>query len=107
MNDRSDSITLEIRTIAVLLTCYNRKDKTLACLKQLYDSKFASAIHFEMDVYLTDDGSDDGSGAAIKENFPDVIIISGNGKLFWAGGMRNSWNEALKKHYDGFLLLFL
>ena len=37
--------------IAVLLTCYNRKDKTLACLKSL--SKNSSSVI----VYITDDAS--------------------------------------------------
>jgi GT2 family glycosyltransferase len=79
---------------------------TIDCIKHLFDSKNACFRPFEMDVYLTDDGSVDGTSAAVKELFPTVYILHGNGNLFWAGGMRNSWKEALKKkRYDGFLLL--
>jgi GT2 family glycosyltransferase len=101
-----DSPEMKISTIAVLLTCHNRKEKTLGCLKTLFESKQACPINFEMDVYLTDDGSTDGTSSEIEKQFPSVTIFAGNGSLFWNGGMRNSWKEALrKKDYDGFLLL--
>ena len=35
----------------------------------------------------------------------NINVLSGTGNLYWAGGMRNSWNEALKNDYDGYLLL--
>ncbi len=58
-----------------------------------------------MDVFLTDDGSSDGTSEMVKELFPKVKILKGDGNLFWAGGMRNSWREALKGRYDAYLLL--
>jgi len=91
--------------IAVLLTCYNRKDLTLRALSYLFEAFDNSPNHCDMDVYLTDDASTDGTSKAIKSKFPNVILLKGDGNLFWAGGMRNSWKKALKKNYDGFLLL--
>lgn len=97
---------MKISSIAVLLTCHNRKDKTITCLDSLFKSKQLCSNDIEMDVYLTDDGSEDGTGYAVRTSFPDVIILQGDGNLFWAGGMRNSWKEAMKrKKYDGYLLL--
>jgi GT2 family glycosyltransferase len=97
---------IKINTIAILLTCYNRKTKTIACIRSVFESKQAYPEYFEMDIYLTDDGSTDGTGYEIKKQFPTVRILNGNGNLFWNGGMRNSWKDALKhKKYDGFLLL--
>ncbi|WP_097045119.1 glycosyltransferase family 2 protein [Flagellimonas pacifica] len=58
-----------------------------------------------MSIYLTDDGSTDGTSQAVKTNFPEVNILKGSGELYWAGGMRNSWNEALKGNYDAYFLL--
>ena len=49
---------------AALLTCHNRKEKTLACLKSLYRNMP------EVDVYLTDDGCADGTAEAVKSIFP-------------------------------------
>jgi GT2 family glycosyltransferase len=91
--------------IAVLITSHNRKSKTIACLKSLYQAKSNYHQELILDVYLTDDGSTDGTGEAVRQDFPNVKILKGDGNLYWAGGMRNSWNEALKNKYDGFLLL--
>jgi GT2 family glycosyltransferase len=91
--------------IAVLLTCFNRREKTLKCLQNLFSQN--SLDKYELHVFLTDDNSKDGTGQAVKEKYPDVNILKGNGKLFWAGGMRNSWRAALnsKIEFDYFFLL--
>lgn len=91
--------------IAVLLTCHNRKEKTLSCLKFLYKAQRHKDNQLEMIIYLTDDGSTDGTQEAVKELYPDINILIGNGNLYWAGGMNYSWKEALKSDYDGFLWL--
>jgi GT2 family glycosyltransferase len=91
--------------IAVLLTCFNRKEKTIACLKQLVIALNNVEETISLKIYLTDDGSTDGTGEAVKLEFPEVQVLKGNGNLFWAGGMRNSWSEALKDEFDMFFLL--
>lgn len=85
--------------IAVILTCHNRKEKTLACLRSLY--KISS--YFK--IYLTDDACTDGTSTAIKNEFPDVYIIKGDGNLFWSRGMYTAWKEAIKSDYDYYLWL--
>ncbi len=90
-------------TIAVLLTTYNRKDKTLACLQSLKAQVISTPV--TIDLYVTDDASADGTPDAIKTIYPDANIFIGSGSLFWAGGMRVSWGEAVKKGYDYYLLL--
>lgn len=91
--------------LAVILTCYNRKEKTLRCLSSLYKahSKYTSSITLK--VILTDDGSVDGTSDMVCELYPETKILKGNGSLFWAGGMRNSWTEALTGEFNGYLLL--
>lgn len=91
--------------IAVLLTCFNRKDKTLHALDNLMLAYNTISDIISLNIYLTDDGSTDGTGEAVKEKFPDAVILHGNGNLYWAGGMRNSWKEAIKGNYDAYLLL--
>lgn len=95
--------------IAVLLTCYNRKEKTVACLNSLNRALDSVRDRVNVEVFLTDDGCTDGTSDAVKNIFPSNLfhIIKGNGNLFWAGGMRVAWNEALKRHneWDYYLLI--
>ena len=91
-----------IKQYAVLMTCFNRKDVTLRCLKQLYAQQTDAA----MDVFLCDDNSSDGTFEAVRENFPDVYIFKGTGNLFWNRGMLAAWKKACKtKDYDAYIWL--
>lgn len=89
--------------IAVLLATYNRKSQTLSCLVNLFNQQVAKGITLE--VFLTDDASTDGTAEAVAREFPSVHLLKGSGSLFWAGGMRHTWNEALKSNADHYLLL--
>ena len=89
--------------IAVLLTTYNRKQKTLTCLEHLFSQKLPADVHIS--VYQTDDASTDGTADAVHKQFPQVHLLKGTGNFFWAGGMRYTWKEALKNSYDFYLLL--
>ena len=91
------------QSIAVLLTCYNRKEKTLSFLKSLTQQVAFSAL--QADIYLLDDASTDGTAKAIKALYPGVNIVQGDGNLFWAGGMLRIWKYAItQKEYEIFLL---
>ncbi len=90
-----------INRVAILLTCFNRKEKTLQCLTRLRGQIGATRIRQQ--VYLVDDGSTDGTRNAVANDFPDVNIIHGNGTLFWNGGMRLAWSEALASKHDFYL----
>ena len=95
---------MKTENIAVLLTCHNRKNKTVACLKSLYRATIPS--QYLIDIYLTDDGSSDNTSQTVSELFPEINLIKGDGQLFWAGGMRLAWKTAMeRKSYDAFLLL--
>lgn len=91
-------------TIAILLTVYNRKEKTLMCLEKLYGQELPDNVKF--DVYLTDDGCTDGTPEVVHAKYPDVNIIHGSGNLFWNRGMYTAWEAAAKiKAYDYYLWL--
>jgi len=90
--------------IAVLITSYNRKIVTLRCIEYL--KMFNLPGDIKLDIYLVDDKSTDNTGNAIKNSFPDVNVIQGNGNLFWNRGMHLAWKTASKtKKYDYFLWL--
>jgi GT2 family glycosyltransferase len=92
-------------TIAVLITCHNRKQKTVNCLNLLLKQVGINEL-FKIDVYLVDDGCTDGTPAAVNEKFPQVNIIKGNGNLYWNRGMHLAWkNAASNKNYHFYLWL--
>lgn len=83
--------------IAVLMTCHNRRETTLRCLRSLPSN---------VDVFLVDDGSTDGTDAAVKVSFPRVNVIQGAGSLYWAKGMELAWKKAVEAgDWDGYLWL--
>lgn len=94
--------------IAILITCHNRKDTTVKCLQCV-------SAQSTDDVFLVDDGSTDGTSAAVRCKFPQVKMIEGGGSLYWAKGMNLAWKTCLQqewenvgrggKLYDGFLWL--
>jgi GT2 family glycosyltransferase len=85
-------------SIAVLMTCFNRRENTLACLRSYYSQVLPEYATYT--VFLVDDGSKDATSTAITEEFPKVKIILGNGSLYWCGGMKLAWETAL--HTDNF-----
>lgn len=93
-----------MRNIAVLITVFNRKDITLKGISQLYFA-IQQISGYCFDIFLTDDGCTDGTASAVKEKYPEVRILQGNGKLYWGGGMRKAWENAVlsKKKYNYFL----
>ncbi|WP_186461842.1 glycosyltransferase family 2 protein [Mucilaginibacter pallidiroseus] len=89
--------------IAVLLASYNRREKTLAFLASLFSQRNFDVS--DIDIYLLDDASSDGTATAVAGSYPNVKVITGTGKLFWAGGMRTVWDHARSQgQYDLFLL---
>lgn len=94
---------MEHYSTAVLITCYNRKQTTLNFLESLTSQDYFKVL--QIDIYMLDDASTDGTTAAVSEKYPFVNILKGTGDLFWAGGMRKVWSYALEqKTYDLFLL---
>lgn len=95
--------------IAVLITVFNRREKTRRCLESLQRTvgpHLQDSIALE--VFLTDDGSSDGTREMLEAGewlFP-LHVLPADGTLFWNGGMINSWKAALAVGgFDGYLWL--
>lgn len=90
-------------SLAVLLTCFNRQEKTLNCLRALEKQVCLDSVI--LSIYVVDDGSTDGTAEAIRTDFPNVHVIQGDGNLFWNGGMRLAFDVASQQGYDYYLWL--
>jgi len=92
------------KRIAALLTCHNRRDKTIMCLQALYNQQEFNE-QYNLKVFLVDDGSNDGTSIAVKEGFPEVKVIQGDGNLYWNRGMHLAWSVAAKEDFDFYFWL--
>ena len=73
--------------IAILIPVFNKLDLTIKCIESLLpliDSKDFKNLRAY--IVIVDDGSADGTGSWIKTNYPDIILLSGCGNLWWSGG---------------------
>lgn len=89
--------------VTVIFTCFNRKEKTIKCVKSLIKGNKNINISF----IIVDDNSTDGTVEALKVIDNNICIINGNGNLFWSGGMRIAIDNYFKipKRSDYVLLV--
>lgn len=90
-------------SVAVILTCFNRREKTLDCIDALLAQTELNGM--TLDIFITDDGSQDGTADALIDRHARIRLLKGNGSLFWNGGMRLAWADAMLGDYDFFLWL--
>lgn len=91
-------------SIAVLLTCHNRRITTLECLNSLVKNE-AGGNKYSTKIYLVDDSSTDNTADAVAEQFPSSVILKGDGTLFWCRGMCLAFSTAAKDCHDFYLWL--
>ncbi|MBW4521208.1 MAG: glycosyltransferase family 2 protein [Scytolyngbya sp. HA4215-MV1] len=87
--------------IYILIPVHNRKSTTLACLanlKRTGDLQRYCAIVIE-------DGSTDGTGAAIQALYPEVVILPGDGNLWWTGAIAQGMQYANAQGAEFFIWL--
>ena len=97
---QTDSATCDI---AIIMTCHNRKNTTLACLKSLFNQSYL--WHIRLTIYLVDDGSSDGTSEAVSGTYPSIHIIRGSGDLYWNRGMHRGFAQAIQNNHGFYLWL--
>lgn len=74
----------------ILIPVHNNRDTTLRCLEFLSKQTFR-----DFTVIVTDDGSTDGTCAAICEQFPEVTVLRGDGNLWWTAAINMALEHVL------------
>ena len=90
-------------SLAVVLSCFNRKQKTLACLDALTANTGLEDVG--VSTVLVDDGSTDGTAEAVRASFPRVQVVVGIGDLYWCRGMHKAFEIAMHEDPDYYLWL--
>ena len=85
------------KRVEIVTPVHNRRELTLQCLQSL------SRINrdgLDVHIIIVDDGSTDGTSDAIRQHFPEVEIVEGDGNLWYTAGTNLGIETALKYNPD-------
>jgi len=91
--------------IAILLPVHNRLDLTKKTLEEL-SMRMQNSQHYKFYLVLIDDGSTDGTAEWVKHHYPEVIILMGDGNLWWSGAVNLGAKYALETLNASYLFLY-
>lgn len=83
---------LSVSRVFVVIPVHNRRDHTMACLASL-----AAQTYCPLTVIVVDDGSTDGTASLVREHHPQIVILQGNGGLWWTGATNLGIEWALRR----------
>lgn len=86
-----------LKKIELVIPVYNRRETTLQALRSL---RRIDAKNLKIHTIVVDDGSTDGTSAAIEKKFPEVQIVKGDGTLHYAAGTNRGISAALERNPD-------
>jgi len=88
--------------VAAVIPVYNRRETTLQALRSL---SHIDRTGIDLRIFIVDDGSTDGTAQAIERDFPDVVIVRGDGNLHYAAGTNVGMIAAKEWRPDHYLLM--
>jgi N-acetylglucosaminyl-diphospho-decaprenol L-rhamnosyltransferase len=89
-----------MQKLIIVIPVYNRKDLLRKCLFSFNKQTFRN-----FKIIVVDDGSTDGTGEMLSKEFPEVIILTGDGNLWWTGAINKGIRYALKMTTDSDYIL--
>ncbi len=87
----------QIQRVALVIPVHNRRETTRQALRSLARINRDNLI---IRIFVVDDGSSDGTTGMIRQNFPEVRIIEGDGTLHYAAGTNRGIEAALDWNPD-------
>jgi GT2 family glycosyltransferase len=81
--------------VCVVVPVKNRKPTTLRFI-----DNFTKSSYQNYTIVIVDDGSTDGTADYLKLNYPQVIVLHGNGNLWWSGATNEGVKYALENEFD-------
>ncbi len=88
-------------TVAIVVLTWNQRDLTLDCLASLAKMAYPA----DLVQIVVDNGSSDGTAAAVHERFPDVTVLENGDNLGFAEGNNVGIRYALARGADYVMLL--
>ena len=88
--------------VYIVTSVHNRRHFTEPFLGCLHQQKWPN-----LKIIIVDDGSTDGTSEMIREKFPQVILLHGDGNLWWTAATNVGIREALKTATDSDYVLVI
>lgn len=88
-----NNLYLNKESVYIIIPVHNRKNITLNCLDNLSKGGDLKRYH----ASVIDDGSTDGTTEAIRHLYPEVIVLSGDGNLWWTGAIKKGMEYAINQ----------
>src|SRR4030067_2042822 len=95
-----NSFIVQLPKVVTIVLNWNGKEDTLECLHSLQRSSYSNFT-----TIVVDNGSTDGSVPAIKNAFPDLVVIKNRDNLGFTGGNNIGIRHALVNGADYVWLL--
>ncbi|MDJ0703950.1 MAG: glycosyltransferase family 2 protein [Leptolyngbyaceae cyanobacterium MO_188.B28] len=83
-------------SIYIIIPVHNRRLCTLACLENLRHQDIINRYK----IIVVDDASTDGTSDVVRERYPEVEILVGDGNLWWTGAIVKGMEYAVSKDAD-------
>ncbi|MCD4781121.1 MAG: glycosyltransferase family 2 protein [Candidatus Omnitrophica bacterium] len=82
----------------------------LSCIKK-YMKYLIASINFsghkdDIKIIFVDDGSTDGTADWFKDNYPNIVVLKGDGNLWWSGAVNVGVKYALNNYSCDYILLW-
>lgn len=71
-----------MKTIWICIPVFNRVDFTIQCLASLNHQNYKN-----FKIVICDHGSSDGTSERIKNEYPEIVLLSGDSSLWWTGAI--------------------
>lgn len=81
--------------ISIVTPVHNNIEHTLTFLRSVSKIKYGN-----LETIIIDDGSTDGTSEKLQKEYPNVIVLKGDGNLWWSGSTNLGAQEAIKNKAD-------
>lgn len=96
-----------MKKIAILIPVFNNIEFTRKCLRTLGELISNDQFEYsEFKIIVIDDGSTDGTGEWLSVEYPDIVLLKGDGHLWWSGGINMGARYAVEEQDADYVLLW-
>jgi len=88
------------KKVGVVIPVFNRKFFTRECIQSLREQTRLVDL-----IVVVDDGSTDGTSEMLRNEFPDIIVLRGDGNLYWTASINLGIRHALSLGIDYILTM--